>query len=35
LLLTIDYTEQRRRWLNARATLEVLLAQGGLPVQRE
>ena len=28
LLLTIDDTEQRRRWLNARATLEVLLAPG-------
>lgn len=35
LLLTIDDTEQRRRWLNARATLEVLLAQGALPVINE
>jgi glutamate 5-kinase len=35
LLLTIDDTEQRRRSLNARATLEVLLASGGLPVINE
>ena len=35
LLLTIDDTEQRRRWLNARATMEVLLAQGALPVVNE
>ncbi|MEO6248467.1 MAG: glutamate 5-kinase [Sphingomicrobium sp.] len=35
LLLTIDDTEQRRRSLNARATLEVLLAAGGLPVINE
>ena len=35
LLLTIDDTEQRQRSLNARATLEVLLAQGGLPVINE
>jgi glutamate 5-kinase len=35
LLLTIDDTEQRRRWLNARATLEVLLAQKALPVINE
>src|SRR4051812_25718338 len=35
LLLTIDDTEQRRRWLNARATLEILLAQGALPVINE
>jgi glutamate 5-kinase len=35
LLLTLDDTEQRRRWLNARATLEVLLAQGALPVINE
>lgn len=35
LLLTIDDTEQRRRWLNARATLEVLLAQRALPVINE
>lgn len=35
LLLTIEDTEQRRRWLNARATLDVLLAQGALPVINE
>ena len=36
LLLTLDDTESRRRWLNARATIEVLLANGALPVdQRE
>ncbi|MEA1016025.1 glutamate 5-kinase [Sphingosinicella sp. LY1275] len=35
LLLTLDDTEQRRRWLNARATMEVLLAQGALPVINE
>ncbi|MEO7786207.1 MAG: glutamate 5-kinase [Sphingomicrobium sp.] len=35
LLLTIDDTEQRRRSLNARATLDVLLAQGGLPIINE
>ena len=35
LLLTFDDTEQRRRWLNARATLDVLLAQGALPVINE
>jgi glutamate 5-kinase len=35
LLLTLDDTERRRRWLNARATLEVLLAQGALPVINE
>jgi len=35
MLLTIDDTEQRRRSLNARATLEVLLAQGGLPIINE
>jgi glutamate 5-kinase len=35
LLLTIDDTEQRRRWLNARATLEVLLAHKALPVINE
>ena len=35
LLLTIEDTEQRHRSLNARATLEVLLAQGGLPVINE
>jgi glutamate 5-kinase len=35
LLLTIDDTESRRRWLNARATLEVLLAQNVVPVINE
>lgn len=35
LLLTLDDSEQRRRWLNARATLDVLLAQGALPVVNE
>lgn len=35
LLLTIDDTEQRRRSLNARATLDTLLAQGGLPIINE
>ena len=35
LLLTIDDSEQRRRWLNARATLAVLLAHGALPVINE
>ena len=35
LLLTLDDTEQRRRWLNARATLDVLLSQGALPVINE
>jgi len=35
LLLTVGDTESRRRWLNARATLEVLLAQGALPVVNE
>ncbi len=35
LLLTFDDTEQRRRWLNARATIEVLLAHGALPVINE
>lgn len=35
LLLTIDDTEQRHRSLNARATLEVLLSQGGLPIINE
>ncbi len=35
LLLTIEDTERRRRWLNARATLEVLLAQKALPVINE
>ena len=35
LLLTIDDTELRHRSLNARATIEVLLSQGGLPVINE
>ncbi len=35
LLLTIDDTESRRRWLNARATVEMLLAGGALPVVNE
>ncbi|MFL6733133.1 MAG: glutamate 5-kinase [Sphingomicrobium sp.] len=35
LLLTLEDSEQRRRWLNARATLEVLLGQGALPVINE
>lgn len=35
LLLTVDDSEQRRRWLNARATLGVLLAHGALPVINE
>ncbi len=35
LLLTLDDTESRRRWLNARATIDVLLAQDALPVINE
>lgn len=35
LLLTLDDTESRRRWLNARATIEVLLANGAVPVVNE
>ena len=35
LLLTLDDTESRRRWLNARATIEVLLGQGAVPVINE
>jgi len=34
-LLTPDDTEQRRRWLNARATLETLLDLGAVPVINE
>ena len=35
-LITLDDTENRRRWLNARATLETILAvPGGLPVINE
>ena len=35
LLLTLDDTESRRRWLNARATMEVLLAQGAVAIVNE
>lgn len=35
LLLTIDDSERRRRWLNARATLDTLLAQGVVPIVNE
>lgn len=35
LLLTLGDTESRRRWLNARATIEVLLGNGALPVVNE
>ncbi len=35
LLLTRDDTEQRNRWLNARATVEALLEIGALPVVNE
>lgn len=34
-LLTPDDTERRRRWLNARATLETLLEHGVVPVVNE
>ncbi|MGE0044385.1 MAG: glutamate 5-kinase [Hyphomonadaceae bacterium] len=34
-LLTPDDTERRRRWLNARATLETLLSLGALPIVNE
>lgn len=34
-LLTLDDTETRRRWLNARATLETVLKVGALPVINE
>ena len=34
-LLTLEDTESRRRWLNARATLETLLNAGVLPVINE
>ncbi len=34
-LLTLEDTENRRRWLNARATLETLLAAGAVPVINE
>ena len=35
LLLTISDTEARRPWLNARATLEVLLQRGVIPIVNE
>jgi len=34
-LLTLEDTENRRRWLNARATLETLLGAGAMPVINE
>jgi glutamate 5-kinase len=34
-LLTPDDTERRRRWLNARATLDTLVACGAIPVVNE
>ncbi|WP_084418280.1 glutamate 5-kinase [Henriciella litoralis] len=34
-LLTLEDTEQRRRWLNARATLDTLLSAGAVPVINE
>ncbi|MEO0881395.1 MAG: glutamate 5-kinase [Pseudomonadota bacterium] len=34
-LLTLEDTEHRRRWLNARATLDVLLKAGTVPVINE
>lgn len=35
LLLTIDDTERRKRWINARTTTETLLSRGVLPVINE
>ena len=35
VLLTRDDTEVRRRWLNARATMDTLLALGAIPVVNE
>lgn len=35
VLLTLEDTESRRRWLNARATLETLLGAGAVPVINE
>ncbi len=35
LLLTFDDTERRRRWLNARATIEMLLGQQAIPIINE
>ena len=34
-LVTPDDTERRRRWLNARATLDTLLACGAVPIVNE
>lgn len=34
-LLTFHDTEQRRRWLNARATMETLLERGAIPIVNE
>ena len=34
-LLTLEDTENRRRWLNARATLDVLLEAGAVPIVNE
>jgi glutamate 5-kinase len=34
-LLTLDVTEDRRRWLNARATLDTLLDLGAIPIVNE
>lgn len=34
-LLTLDDTELRRRWLNARATMETLLERGAIPIVNE
>ncbi|WP_300379802.1 glutamate 5-kinase [Henriciella sp.] len=34
-LLTLEDTERRRRWINARATLDTLLAAGAVPVINE
>lgn len=34
-LLTFEDTERRRRWLNARATMETLLERGAIPVVNE
>lgn len=34
-LVTPDDTERRRRWLNARATMETLLACGAIPIVNE
>ncbi|WP_300530408.1 glutamate 5-kinase [Maricaulis sp.] len=34
-LLTLDVTDNRRRWLNARATLDTLLELGAIPIVNE